>query len=166
MLPDFFCFNIKPLLQIRVLLINFKLLVMNSNKSFLNRSIVITALATIVVLGSGFIPTIRANWEFLGTKTVNYKLDRDVLRITAKEGAFTKLKLQVTGGSLNMHKMIVEYGNGKKEEINLKHNFNRRSDSRVIDLNGGKRIIRDITFIYDTKDRSRRRAKVHVYGRH
>ena len=166
MLPDFFCFNIKPLLQIRVLLINFKLLVMNSNKSFLNRSLIITALATILVLGSGFISNRRTSWEFLGTKTVNYKLDRDVLRVTAKEGAFTKLKLQVTGGSLNMHKMIVQYGNGKKEEINLKHNFNRRSDSRVIDLNGGKRIIRDITFIYDTKDRSRRRAEVHVYGRH
>lgn len=138
---------------------------MNSNRSILNKSLIITALATILTLGSGFISASRISWEFLGTKTVNYELNRDVLRVTPKEGTFTKLKLLVTGGSLNMYKMIVQYGNAKKEEINLKHNFNRRSDSRIIDLNGGKRLIRDITFNYGIKDRSRRRAKVHISGR-
>lgn len=105
-------------------------------------------------------------WEHLGTRTVNYKLDKDVIKVTAKEGGFKKLKIKVTGGSINMHRMVVQYGNGEKDVIQLRHNFSRRSATRLIDLKGGKRIIRDITFFYDTKNLSLRKAKVHVFGRH
>lgn len=104
-------------------------------------------------------------WVKLGAKKVNYKLDRDVIRVGPNDGTFTKLKVLVTGGSLNMHKMIVEYGNGTKDVIPLKHTFSRKSSSRVIDLQGGNRVIKDITFWYDSKDLSRNRATVHVFGR-
>ncbi|WP_106791332.1 DUF2541 family protein [Aquimarina sp. Aq78] len=106
------------------------------------------------------------NWEHLGSRTVNYRLDKDVIKVTAREGGFKKLKIKVTGGSLNMHKMVVQYGNGKKDVIQLRHNFSRKSETRIIDLKGGKRIIRDITFFYDTKNLSRKKAKVHVFGKH
>ena len=105
-------------------------------------------------------------WEKLGAKNVNYRLDRDVINVGAYDGTFKKLKLVVTKGNLNMHRMVVHYGNGSKQEIELRHNFGRRSTSRVIDLRGNKRVIKKITFVYDTKNASRRRAKVHVYGRH
>jgi hypothetical protein len=108
---------------------------------------------------------IGSNWEKLGSKKVNYRLDKDVIRVGKHEGTFRKLKVVVTKGGLNMHRMVVHYGNGSKEEIKLKHNFSRRSDSRVIDLNGRNRIIQKITFLYDTKNISRRRATVHVFGR-
>lgn len=108
---------------------------------------------------------IAKEWERLGTKKVNYKLDRDVIHVGAKDGRFTKLKIAVTKGNLNMHKMVVHYGNGTKDEIELRHNFGRRSSSRVIDLNGNKRFIKKITFVYDTKNASRRKAKIHVFGR-
>ena len=105
------------------------------------------------------------NWEKLGSKKVNYRVDKDVIRVGKHEGTFRKLKVVVTKGGLNMHRMVVHYGNGSKEEIKLKHNFSRRSDSRIIDLNGRNRIIQKITFLYDTKNISRRRATVHVFGR-
>ncbi|MCH2195096.1 DUF2541 family protein [Kordia sp.] len=104
-------------------------------------------------------------WEKLGSKKVNYKLDKDVIRLGKHEGTFKKLKLVVSKGALNMHRMVVHYGNGSKEEIKLRHNFNRRSNSRVIDLDGRNRIIKKITFIYDTKNNSKSRATVHVFGR-
>ncbi|MEM6686028.1 MAG: hypothetical protein AAF617_09620 [Bacteroidota bacterium] len=109
--------------------------------------------------------TFKDNWEKLGSKKVNYRLDKDVIRVGKHEGTFRKLKLVVSKGSLNMHRMIVHYGNGNTEEIKLKHTFSRRSDSRVIDLQGRNRIIRKITFVYDTKNTSRRRATLHVFGR-
>ncbi len=117
-------------------------------------------------IGSSFTTPVNGKWEHLGSRVVNYKLDRDVIKVTAREGGFTKLKIKVTGGSLNMHKMIVQYGNGQKHVIQLRHNFSRRSGSRIIDLKGNKRIIRDITFFYDSKNVSRKRAIVHVFGRH
>ncbi|MCH2224989.1 MAG: hypothetical protein MK066_09500, partial [Crocinitomicaceae bacterium] len=60
-------------------------------------------------------------WERLGSRAVNYKLDKDILPVGLKDGGFTKLKIAVTGGSLNMHRMVVIYMNGSKEEINLRH---------------------------------------------
>ncbi len=105
-------------------------------------------------------------WEHLGSRTVNYRLDKDVIKVTAKEGGFKKLKIKVTGGAVNMHRMVVQYGNGQKDVIQLRHNFSRKSATRLIDLKGNKRVIRDITFFYDTKNLSRKRAKVHVFGKH
>ncbi|WP_298421375.1 DUF2541 family protein [uncultured Kordia sp.] len=109
--------------------------------------------------------TLLAKWERLGSKKVNYSLDKDVIRVGAHEGTFKKLKLVVSKGALNMHRMVVHYGNGTNEEVNLKHSFNRRSNSRIIDLNGNNRIIKKITFIYDTKNRSRHKATLHVFGK-
>lgn len=105
------------------------------------------------------------DWDHLGSRKVNFRLDRDVIKVGAIEGGYTKLKIQVTGGNLNMHKLIVQYGNGKKDVIELRHNFSKGSGTRIIDLRGRGRIIRDITFWYDTKTLSGRRAKVHVFGR-
>lgn len=106
------------------------------------------------------------DWDFLGSRTVNFSLDKDVLEVGSKEGAFTKLMLKVNRGSLNLHKVIVSYGNGSRDEINVKHEFKKGSTSRVLDLNGKGRIVKKITFWYDTKNRSSRKATVQVYGRH
>ena len=109
--------------------------------------------------------TIANDWVRLGSKKVDFKLDRDIMQVGIADGRFAKLKLVVSGGSLNMHKMVVLYGNGSKEEIEVRHNFNGLSTTRVIDLNCNKRIIKKIMFIYDTKNASKRKAKVHVFGR-
>lgn len=106
------------------------------------------------------------HWELLGTRKVNYGLDRDVISVGRHEGSFTKLKVLVSGGGINMHKMVVVYGNGKRDELSLRHNFRRGSDSRIIDLNGGNRVIKQVIFWYDTKNISQRRARVRVFGRH
>ena len=104
-------------------------------------------------------------WEKLGSRNVDYKLDRDVIHVGAKEGGFSKLKLAVSGGNLNMHKMKIEYLNGQIENISLKHKFTKRSASRTIDIDGRRRKIKNIVFWYDTKNRSKKKAKITVYGK-
>lgn len=108
----------------------------------------------------------QGNWEKLGSRVVNFGLDKDIIPVGAHEGAFTKLKIVVKGGAINMHKMKVHYMNGETQNIALKHNFSKQSASRVIDLKGNKRLIKKITFFYDTKNLARKRATVHVLGRH
>ncbi|MEM7187848.1 MAG: hypothetical protein AAF466_14465 [Bacteroidota bacterium] len=108
---------------------------------------------------------ILKEWVKLGTKKVDFKLDKDVLDVGIKDGQFSKLKLMVSGGNLNMHKMVVHYGNGSKENIELRHNFSKKSASRTIDIKGKDRFIKKIVFIYDTKNASKRKAKIHVFGR-
>jgi hypothetical protein len=136
----------------------------------MKRTFIVIAIVVAAIVALGFTNTceisVPAKWEKLGSKKVNFGLERDVIKVTAREGGFTKMKVFVTGGSLNMHRLVVQYGNGMKDEIPLKHTFHKGSQSRIIDLNGRKRIIRDVTVWYDTKNRSRRRATIHIYGRH
>jgi len=104
-------------------------------------------------------------WILLGTRKVDYKLDRDVLVLGAREGKFRKLQLKVQNGSLNMHKMVIEYRNGQRDEIELRHNFRKGSDTRIIDLEGHQRYIKAITFWYDTDNYSNKKAMLYVFGR-
>ncbi|WP_299436878.1 DUF2541 family protein [uncultured Aquimarina sp.] len=134
-------------------------------KSIRIQKLALPFLVVIFLIGSSFTTNV-IKWEHLGTRTVNYKVDRDVIKVTAKDGTFKKLKLKVTNGSLNMHRIVLQYGNGEKQVIKVKKNFAKGGTTRVIDLKGNKRIIRDITFFYDTKNLSRKRAKVHVFGKH
>lgn len=105
-------------------------------------------------------------WERLGSRVVNFGLDKDVIPVGAHEGNFTKLRVVVKGGAINMHRMTVHYMNGEVEKIALKHNFSKKSATRLIDLNGHKRKIKKIVFFYDTKNLARKRATVSVFGRH
>ena len=104
-------------------------------------------------------------WKQLGSRKVNYRVDKDVINVGVEDGRFTKLKVIVTGGQVNMHKMTVVYGNGDRDEIPLRYNFKRNSDSRVIDLEGRRRVIKKIIFWYDSKNISRKRATVTVFGK-
>lgn len=128
----------------------------------MNARILFFALFSFLVM-SFALPT---KWEKLGSKKVNFGIEKDTIAVGAHEGAFSKLKIQVTGGAVNMKKMVVFFKNGEKKDLALKHNFIKGSDSRVIDLPGNKRIIQKIVFVYDTKNNSQKRATVHVFGRH
>lgn len=105
-------------------------------------------------------------WEHLGSRKVNFGVDKDVIPVTWREGKFNAIKIVVTGGNLNMHKCIIHFENGGTQDVELRHNFSRGSDSRVIDLPGNNRFIEKVVFWYDTKNFSRRRATVSVFGRH
>lgn len=105
-------------------------------------------------------------WELLGSRVVNYTLDRDEIMVTRAEGLFTGLKIKVLRGPVNMHRLVVHYGNGEVEEIELRENFRAGGESRVIDLPGNKRIIKKVVFLYDTKNLANRRAVVELWGRH
>lgn len=107
----------------------------------------------------------RGDWEVLGSKKVNFGLDRDVFDVGIGEGVFTRLKIGVRSGSLNMHKMVVVYGNGERDEIPLRHNFNGRSTSRVIDLEGNRRVIKEVIFWYDSDNDNARRATLVLAGK-
>jgi hypothetical protein len=106
-----------------------------------------------------------AAWRSLGTKTVNYRTDHDVLDVQLRDGRFQELRFVVRGGDLNMQKCVVHFENGGQQEIELRHNFNKRSASRVVDLKGNKRIIERISFWYDTQNSSNNRARLTVFGK-
>ncbi|SKC84289.1 hypothetical protein [Ohtaekwangia koreensis] len=73
-------------------------------------------------------------WVELGSRKVNFGLDRDVINVSNRDGYFEAIKIVVRGGALNMHRCTVHFENGGTQEVELRHNFAKGSDSRVVDL--------------------------------
>ncbi len=105
-------------------------------------------------------------WELLGRRKVRYGLDRDEIIVTRAEGTFTKLKLRVLKSGINMHRFVVHFGNGGKQEVAVRKNIRAGGETRVIDLKGGKRVIKKVVFWYDTKGIVGKKATVALWGRH
>ena len=103
-------------------------------------------------------------WQQLGTRIVDYTLDYDAVPITYKKGTFTTLKIKVNEGNINMHRCMITFENGDKQEIEIKHQFTAGSE-KIVDLKGNNRIIEKVTFWYDTKNKSSQKAVVEVWGK-
>lgn len=105
-------------------------------------------------------------WELLGVKKVDYALDRDEVLVTAREGTFTGLKIRVKRSPINLHKIVVHYGNGQVDEIEVRTNIRAGGETRVLDLPGNRRVIQKVVFWYDTKNLARGKGLVELWGRH
>ncbi|MBN2612942.1 MAG: hypothetical protein JXB00_15410 [Bacteroidales bacterium] len=133
------------------------------------KSVNLKVLFTLFIIATISMSSVNAQkprWELLGMRKVDFKLDRDVIPVTWREGAFNAVRIVVRQGQLNMHKCVIHFENGGTKEVELRHNFAGRSASRLIDLPGNKRLIEKIEFWYDTKNMAGRKATVMVYGRH
>lgn len=129
------------------------------------KNIILTALFAAAFTAMSFTSD-QKPWEKLGERKVNYGLDHDEILVTAAEGRFTALKIKVKKGGINMHKLVVVYGNGERDELELRNDFAPGSESRVLDLNGNKRVIQKVIFNYDTHNIANKKAIVELWGRH
>ncbi len=121
--------------------------------------------AGVVVSGEN-VDKVLEEWQILGVKKVNYGLDRDEIYVTARDGLFSKVRLKVRNAPVNLHKMVIYYGNGSTQSVAIKKNFGRGGVSRIIDLDGGKRVIKKVVLWYDTKNTASRKAKLELWGMH
>ncbi len=124
------------------------------------------ALLALAAMSFTTLPDNTRPWELLGVRQVNYAVEHDEIVVTRAEGLFTALQIKVKRGPVNMHRIVVHYGNGERDEIELRENFRAGSESRVIDLPGNKRIIKKVDFLYDTKNLANRKGVVELWGRH
>jgi hypothetical protein len=115
-------------------------------------------LLTLMSFGAG-------KWDMLGSRVVNFSLDHDEIVVTGFEGKFDAVKVKVLHGALNMHKMVIHFANGGTQDVELRNNFAKGSSSRVIDLNGDDRVIRKVSFWYDSKNHGKR-SLVQLWGKH
>ncbi|MBZ0134973.1 MAG: hypothetical protein K8I27_01210 [Planctomycetes bacterium] len=110
------------------------------------------------------LPKSHEGYHLLGSREVNFGADKDTIEVTASEGRFTAIVLGVVEGDLEMWNIKVAFGNGEDFSPELRANFDSKSRSRVIDLPGGNRVIKKVTFFYKSKF-SEGRATVKLHGR-
>jgi hypothetical protein len=104
-------------------------------------------------------------FEKLGERKVNFKADKDQISGWG-DGFYRALRIKVTGGTVNMQKMVVHFRNGQEYEIPLKQNFADGDESRVIDIPGKRRLIEKVVFWYEATSSEGNKPVVELWGRH
>lgn len=120
-------------------------------------------LVAFLLVTSAFTPT-HQNWVKLGERTVNHAVDRDEITVTIKEGVFKKIKLHVKHRKVIFRDVKVYYANGDVQDVALRREIPAGGETRVIDLEGGNRVITKVVFWYNTKRIRGRRAEVALWG--
>lgn len=104
-------------------------------------------------------------WTLLGTCTVDYTLDRDVVSLNDTKGHFTALKFVVKNGTVNMHKCTVHFTDKESKDIQFSDEVNKANDGLILDMKGSNRGIEKVTFWYDTKNTSDNKSIVQLWGK-
>jgi hypothetical protein len=105
------------------------------------------------------------SWALLGTRSVDYTIDRDVIVLSASKVSITGLKFIVTDGTLNMRKATVHFVNGDTQDMTFDNQVNASNDGRLWDLKGNSRAIEKVTFWYDSKNEQKYKSVVEVWGK-
>ena len=104
-------------------------------------------------------------WKVLGSAKVNGAVDHDEIWVTHWEGDFTAVKLVVENEGINFDRVVLHFGNGGQEELNIRHFIPAGGETRALDLKGHERVIKKVDFYYESDATTKTKAKVILYGR-
>jgi hypothetical protein len=124
-------------------------------------ALVLSLLSATFVAAAGGSP-----WVRLGNTTVNDKVDRDTIAVTARRGDFKAIQLRVFERDVQFREVVIRFGNGSLQNVGLRNVIQAGGHSRVIDIDGADRVIRAIELVYDAQSLGGKRARVEVWGRH
>lgn len=101
-------------------------------------------------------------WVKLGERSVSGRYDHDSIPVGRYEGKFAKLTLYVERGEIELLDLEITFANGERFHPTLRHFFKAGARTRVIDLPGDDRVIKDINLRY--KNIAGGSAAVAVFG--
>jgi len=132
-----------------------------------------TKIALLSILGSIGIATAqvpavitsdKTGWHKIGETTVDFKKDRDVI-VVAMADRFAAIQFKVDDASIDLISLEVYYESGDKQNIVVNSPIKAKGVSKVIDLNGGERNLKNIVFVYKTLPNSKEeKAHVEIWG--
>jgi hypothetical protein len=106
----------------------------------------------------------KRGWRLLGTAHVDGAVDHDNITVSKSERPFREIQLRVRGGAVEFRHVVVHYGNGASDEVQVRERIPAGGQTRPIDLRGERRDIRSVELWY-AQGRWRKRPTVELYGR-
>ena len=103
-------------------------------------------------------------WILIGTRTVNFAAERNMVPVTFLAGAFTHLQLRVHGNTVTMNELKVRFSDGEWVTLPVRARIRDGGQTRAILLPGGRRYISQIQLYHRTVPNGRGRATVEVWG--
>ena len=104
-------------------------------------------------------------WTELGSAKVNGHTDHDEIWVTNARGDCQAIKLFVQNEGIDFDRVVVHFGNGGQDVMNIKNFIHAGGETRVMDLAGGDRVIKKVDFFYKSNAMTSKKAKVVLYGR-
>src|SRR5690349_6895913 len=138
---------------------------MKTQLQLIKLAFVIAVLLAIIFSAYSSFAQNKLTWDKIGTETVDYTIDHDVVSLHKSQQIYTALKIKVINGTLNVHKATVHYVNGDKQDFELPAVLGEGNDGKLIDLVGNKRLIEKVTFWYDTENKNNEKAMIEVWAR-
>ncbi len=117
----------------------------------MRRCVVSLLVVGLVVTAGAVVAEAAGAWTRLGKRTVEDRVDHDRIVVTGDRGRYTAIKIVVRKHAVEFRKVKVTFGNGETQEIELRRVIPAGGETRVINLNGGKRVIRSVDFWYDAQ---------------
>ena len=110
-------------------------------------------------------PRADCDWQRLGAREVDHRVDHDEIAVTKSEGTFNAIQLRVQKAPVEFESVTVYFKNGTKQELDVREEVPAGGTTRTIDLQGDyeMRIIRRVEFDYRTAERGER-AVVQLWG--
>ena len=106
----------------------------------------------------------KDNWVLLGTKSVDYLIDRDEVEIDPNSGPYSELKFTIKNGTINMHKCTLHFMDGTTKNVDFSGEVKSKNE-RIVDFKGSNQQLDKVTFWYDTKYQSPTKATLEVWGK-
>ncbi len=117
-----------------------------------------------LVLASAAPTTAQAQWVYLGERAVGKFGDRDAISARG-EGAFRSVRLCVKRRAVRFYDLDVVFGNGGRQDLQIRRVIGPGECTRAIDIRGNRRLIRRIILKYETVGVRGPQAIVVAYGR-
>ena len=130
----------------------------------MKKQIIISGLLCLFLILSGFAQPPK--WVDLGSRTVDWSADRDVIPVTGAKGSYTSIKLFVDKAPVEFVDIKIHFANGSFQDVKIRKKIPAGGETRVIDIDGKNRVIQKVTFWYKTsRPAPRGKAIVTLFGR-
>lgn len=111
------------------------------------------------------VTAVSANAQtLLGSRNVSDRVDHDKIIVTAARGDFRRVQFRVSRRPIEIHRIVVHYGNGGDDRLDVRERISPGGRTRWIDLRGRDRVIRSIELWYDANSIGRGSANIRAYG--
>lgn len=109
-------------------------------------------------------PATTFAWEVLGSRSVRYNTDHDVITVSSDKW-YKGIYFKVTDAPIKINDMKVYFDNGDKFDVSIRSMIRENGHSRTIELPGGERRITKVDFSYETLGSNRGTATITLWGK-
>lgn len=106
----------------------------------------------------------KTGWHKIGEVKADFKREKEEVLVHGAD-RFASIRFKVTEAPIDLVSLEVYYESGDKQDVKVNTPIKAPGESRTIDLNGGERALKKITFVYKTLPNHKdEKAQVEIWG--